>query len=269
MTLLNNNFNISFLAVYPELYLLFAVILIISFLVILDNFFKQKFNLIKLSAILYIYTLIFVFVLNVTLSISNFYIFYNSMVITNFIIIIKSILIIILVIITIISLNYFKFENMYIYEFFILLNLITFGLFILIEANDLLVMYMGIEIISLSFYILTTSKIHSNFSTEAGIKYFILGAFSSGLLLFGSSFIYGAVGSINFSDISIISDNTIPFYYNFVNVIDHYDDSGYNPILVYYYTLIYNSVDFNPLTVGLIFIITGLLFKLGAAPFHM
>jgi NADH-quinone oxidoreductase subunit N len=98
---------------------------------------------------------------------------------------------------------------------------------------------MGIEIISLSFYILTAIKIYNNFSTEAGIKYFILGAFSSGILLYGCSLVYGFVGSVNFSDIYMFSQ---------VNT--------YEVIL-------------DPLIIGFVFIFIGLLFKIGAAPFHM
>lgn len=250
MTMLDNNINICFLAIYPELFLLFSIILIISFLVILDNLYKHRLNLIKISAVLYAYTLFFVFFLNLLLLKTEFFIFYNSFIINQFIIHIKLILTLLLLMIIFISLRYFKFENIYTYEFFILLNLITLGLFILISANDLLVMYMGLEIISLSFYILTTLKIHSNFSTEAGMKYFILGAFSSGLLLYGSSIIYGTVGSINFTDIASIVNM------KFIEPIS--DTSDY-----------YNIISFNTFIVGIIFIIVGLLFKLGAAPFHM
>jgi NADH:ubiquinone oxidoreductase subunit 2 (subunit N) len=101
-------------------------------------------------------------------------------------------------------------------------------------------MYIGIELLSLSFYLLTSLKIYSNFSTEAGLKYFILGAFSSGLLLYGSSLIYGSLGSINFSDIDLI---LIDFDVNFFEL--------------------------ESLLIGFIFIIVAILFKLGAAPFHM
>ena len=80
-----------------------------------------------------------------------------------------------------------------------------FGLILLCSANDLLTSYLSIELQSLSFYVLAAAKRDSEFSTEAGLKYFFLGAFSSGFLLFGSSLLYGLTGTTNFSDIALLS----------------------------------------------------------------
>jgi NADH:ubiquinone oxidoreductase subunit 2 (subunit N) len=71
-----------------------------------------------------------------------------------------------------------------------------FGFFLLCESNDLITAYLAIELQGLSFYVLTSFKKSSVFSVEAGIKYFILGSFSTALFLFGTSLIYGLTGSV-------------------------------------------------------------------------
>src|SRR5690606_19052638 len=151
---------------------------------------------------------------------------------------IKSVLTISLILCIIISLNYVKIENFYKYEYFLLLSLSSLGMMTIVSSNDLITMYLGIEIQSLCFYIFENMKLYNNFSTEAGLKYFILGAFSSGMLLFGCSLIYGSLGTTNFSEIKILFNN-------------------------------YNDLTDNPKTfiLGLIFLIVAILFKVGAAPF--
>lgn len=86
------------------------------------------------------------------------------------------------------------------FEYILLFLFSILGLFLLCSSNDLLTAYLAIELQSLSFYVLASFKKNSTFSVDAGIKYFILGAFASSLFLFGSSLIYGVTGTINFSD---------------------------------------------------------------------
>jgi len=90
------------------------------------------------------------------------------------------------------------------FEYHLLILSAVLGLLLLVSSNDLISAYLAIEMQSLSFYVLAAFKRNSAFSTEAGLKYFILGAFSSGLILFGSTYIYGVTGSVNFEDISLI-----------------------------------------------------------------
>lgn len=111
----------------------------------------------------------------------------------------------------------------------------------IVQSYDLLSMYLSVEFQSLLFYVLASFKRTSEFSTEAGLKYFILGAFSSALLLFGSSILYSLTGLTNFNDYSIF----------FAGSLDNLHSLSYGTIL------------------GLVFINTALLFKLSAAPFHM
>ena len=132
-------------------------------------------------------------------------------------------------------------EKVYAYEMVILILLAVTGLLLLVSAYDLLALYLAIELQSLSLYVLASLKRTSEYSTEAGLKYFILGAISSGLLLFGSSLIYGITGSINFADIA--SGIAASSY-----------EGG--------------EATISLLAIGVVFILSGLLFKLSLAPFH-
>lgn len=136
---------------------------------------------------------------------------------------------------------YIKKEFINSFEYWVLILLSIIAMFLILETYDLLSMFLAIEFQSLIFYIIVSFKRTSEFSTEAGLKYFILGAFSSILLLFGSSLFYTLTGLTNFGDIT-------KFITGFA-----FDN--------FFYT-------FN-LSVSLIFLVISLLFKLGAAPFHM
>ena len=100
------------------------------------------------------------------------------------------------------SLSSFRKNNMNLFEYPLLILLSVLGMLFLISSLDLISLYLAIELQSLCFYVLAGLKRGSSFSTEASLKYFILGAFSSGLLLFGSSLIYGFSGTTNFEEIS-------------------------------------------------------------------
>jgi NADH-quinone oxidoreductase subunit N len=138
------------------------------------------------------------------------------------------------------SVSYLKTETMLqSFEYFLLILLSLLGMFCLISANDFLSLYITVEFQSLALYVLAAFKQNSLFSIEAGLKYFILGTFSSGLLLFGASLLYGFTGTLNFSELDLI------FQFNFV----FRDDSLFK--------------------LGLLFFFSALMFKFTAAPFHM
>lgn len=124
------------------------------------------------------------------------------------------------------------------YEYFLLLLFSVLGLNLLISSFDLLSAYLAIELQALSFYVLAALKRRSVYSTEAGLKYFILGAFSSGLLTYAFSLIYGVTGTTNLCDLR-----------NFC-IDSHFDGA-------------------NLLKVALVFLSAGFLFKIAAFPFHM
>ena len=108
------------------------------------------------------------------------------------------------------------------FEYFLLILFSVLGLFLLCSSNDFLTSYLAIELQSLSFYVLAAFKKNSTFSVEAGIKYFVLGAFSSSMFLFGSSLLYGFTGTIYFTEFSTLFFNEVPgndillnpYYYN-------------------------------------------------------
>lgn len=122
------------------------------------------------------------------------------------------------------------------FEYPVLIVLAAFGMSLMVSATDLISLYMGVETQSLALYILAAFNRDSRRSTEAGLKYFVLGALSSGLLLYGASLVYGFTGSTSFDDIANAA----------------------------------TAGDGNVgLIIGLVFLISGLAFKVSAAPFHM
>ncbi|MAK65016.1 MAG: NADH-quinone oxidoreductase subunit NuoN [Maricaulis sp.] len=133
------------------------------------------------------------------------------------------------------AMPYLKAEKLGKIEYSVLMTLAVTGMFMMVSANDLISMYMGIELQSLALYVLAAFNRDSLRASEAGLKYFVLGALSSGLLLYGSSLVYGFTGATGFNEIAIAVE------------------SGPSVGLVF----------------GLVFVICGLAFKVSAAPFHM
>ena len=98
----------------------------------------------------------------------------------------------------VISLDYLRREGIDRFEYAILIVLCTLGMLVVISANDLIALYLGLELLSLSSYVIAAFHRDSLRSTEAGLKYFVLGALSSGMLLYGSSLVYGFAGTVSF-----------------------------------------------------------------------
>lgn len=96
------------------------------------------------------------------------------------------------------------------FEYFLLILFSVLGLFLLCSSNDFLTAYLAIELQSLSFYVLAAFKKNSSFSIEAGIKYFVLGAFASSMFLFGASLLYGFTGTIYFTDFNNLFYTVVP-----------------------------------------------------------
>ncbi len=138
----------------------------------------------------------------------------------------------------IMSMDFNAREKMDRFEFPILIVIAALGMMVMISANDLMSLYLGIELMSLSLYVTAAFRRDSIRATEAGLKYFVLGALSSGMLLYGCSLIYGFSGTTNFAAIA-----------------DHLKTESVEPSL--------------GLLVGLVFLIAGLAFKVSAVPFHM
>nr|YP_010437028.1 NADH dehydrogenase subunit 2 [Ulva meridionalis]UTA96502.1 NADH dehydrogenase subunit 2 [Ulva meridionalis]UTA96562.1 NADH dehydrogenase subunit 2 [Ulva meridionalis]UTA96619.1 NADH dehydrogenase subunit 2 [Ulva meridionalis]UTA96671.1 NADH dehydrogenase subunit 2 [Ulva meridionalis]UTA96724.1 NADH dehydrogenase subunit 2 [Ulva meridionalis] len=139
------------------------------------------------------------------------------------------------------------------YEFVFIIWLSIIGMLCLLKSYNFLTFYLSIELQSLSFYMLAAMRSKTEASAEAGLKYFILSAFSSAILLLGITLIYAAIGSQNFADLSII----INYFYSVFDINTAIGpESLENPIPV-------------SLGIGLACICISLLFKLAAAPFHL
>ena len=135
-----------------------------------------------------------------------------------------------------ISSNYLKKNQIYFFEYPVLLIFTILGMLVMISANDLIILYISIELQSLSLYVLVALRRGSIKGSEAALKYFILGSIASAVILYGCSMVYSVVGATNYEIIKQFSDQS------FDNLI---------------------------LSLGLVLIISGVAFKLSAAPFHM
>ena len=133
------------------------------------------------------------------------------------------------------SLDYLKLEKQQKFEYGTLFLLSTLGMMLLISAADLIALYLGLELMSLALYVVAAFNRDSAKSTEAGLKYFVLGALSSGMLLYGASLVYGFTGTISFAGIAKATQ------------------AGASIGLVF----------------GLVFMFVGFCFKISAVPFHM
>ena len=122
-------------------------------------------------------------------------------------------------------------------EFITLILFATLGMMVMVSANHFISLYLGLELLALSSYAMVALNRDSATSTEAAMKYFILGALASGLLLYGLSMIYGATGSLDVSRVAAIISAS----------------RGIDPLIMF----------------GLVFVVSGLAFKLGVVPFHM
>ena len=215
--------------VFPEIFLSLSIM----FLLILGVFKKNSSKLIQnISLIILLITS--VITLNETLGIQETLLFNSSVVIDYLSSFMKIVTLLAAFLVLVISSNYLKTLKILKIEYPILILSSVLGMMIMISSNDLIVFYMGLELQSLALYVLATFNRDQLKSSEAGLKYFVLSALSSGLLLYGCSLIYGFTGSTNFN---IIANQL-------------------------------NSTEYA-ITFGIVFILVGLAFKISAVPFHM
>ncbi len=138
----------------------------------------------------------------------------------------------------VLSLGFIRRENMERFEYPVLVLFATLGMLMMVSANDLISLYMGLELQSLALYVIAAFQRDSLRSTEAGLKYFVLGALASGMLLYGCSLVYGFTGTTRFEALA------------------HLFAVGHGEVSV-------------GVVIGLVFIAAGLAFKVSAVPFHM
>ncbi len=214
--------------IIPELFLTTSIMI----LLMLGVFYKNSFNLIfKLSTIVLLATFILLFNHSVDTSAK---LFNNSYTIDYLSLFMKALTLVACIFVMLSSFDYIKLIGINKIEYPILILSATLGMMIMISSYDLIVFYMGLELQSLSLYVLISFNRDSRRSTEAGLKYFVLSALSSGLLLYGCSLIYGFSNSTNFD---LIAQN-----------IDQFNTGS---------------------IFGIVFILVGLAFKVSAVPFHM
>ena len=195
--------NLNF--IYPEIF----ISLSIMFLLLLGVFKKKSNSLVyNLSIIFLIFTLALIF--NYPLQ-SNINLFNGSYEINFFSSFMKILTISSGSFVLIASSRYLKIFKIFQIEYSILLLSSILGMMVMISSNDLIVFYIGLELQSLSLYVLASFNRDQIKSSESGLKYFILSALSSGLLLYGCSLIYGYTGSTNFIIISRFQDNKQTF----------------------------------------------------------
>jgi|TARA_B110000259_G_C14033901_1_gene408117 NADH-quinone oxidoreductase subunit N len=213
-----------FLPILPEISIFISAI----FLLLLGLFIKNIKLIINLAVVTLILAIVFVIYQPIGTA------FNNSLVNDEFSKVIK-ILILLGSLASIIMYHSSRKDlNIDLYEFPILILLATIGMLVMASANDLIAIFIGLELQSLTLYVLASLNRNHLASSEAGLKYFLLGALSSGLLLFGLSYIYGFTGNTN---LNLISTTVAP------------GNIG--------------------LIIGIVFVTSGLAFKVSAVPFHM
>jgi len=214
--------------IIPELFLITSIMI----LLMIGVFYKNSFNLIfKLSTIILLATFILLFNHSVDASAK---LFNNSYTIDYLSLFMKALTLVACIFVMLSSFDYIKLIGINKIEYPILILSATLGMMIMISSYDLIVFYMGLELQSLSLYVLASFNRDNYRSSEAGLKYFVLSALSSGLLLYGCSLIYGFSGSTNFD---LIAQNI-------------------------------NQLNTGSIF-GIVFILVGLAFKVSAVPFHM
>ncbi len=215
--------------ILPEIF----ISLSIMFLLMLGVFKKNSAELVfNISLIVLFFTAVIVF--NESLAVNEITLFNQSVIFDYLASFMKIVTLISAFLVLTISSTYLKTIKIFTIEYPILFLCSVLGMMIMMSSNDLIVFYMGLELQSLALYVLATFDRDQKKSSEAGLKYFVLSALSSGLLLYGCSLIYGFSGSTNFD-------------------------------------IIANQLNSNSyaLTFGIVFILVGLAFKISAVPFHM
>ena len=218
-----NNINI----IFPEIFLSLSIL---STLMV-GVFFKNSYGIVtKLTYLILLLTALIIF--NSGTNKAEY--FSDSFIKNPYVDFIKILILLSTIIVLNMSQSFIRDNKISKFEYPIIVMLSLLGMFFMLSSNDLIIFYLGLELQSLSLYILAAIDRDNIRSTESGIKYFVLSALSSGLLLYGCSLLYGFTGSVNFEIISseLSSNNTGAIF-------------------------------------AMVFILVGLAFKISAVPFHM
>jgi len=223
-----------------ELFLGSSLLFLLVFLVLLENRTQKGFySLIELVCYFSVFVLLIFCILTFNIVDINCMLFNNSLIVNKLISFVKICLSLFVSIFLLSGMSYIKNLVTKSFEFVILILLSLFGMCFFLSSNDFLVMFLGVELQTFCLYILSNFRRNRNLSSEAALKYYILGSLSTGLLVFGCSFVYAYSGLYNFVDLR-----------NFLSSYSIYSEISPGILL------------------GLLFIFVGLLFKIGSAPFH-
>lgn len=231
----------DFYFLIPEFFFLFTFLAIFIFCIFFSNINVYKYSRIT-KPLIYIFSLMFFFygILCANSVDFNFIISYYSFVSNELVTFLRIFFVFLSILILLFFFSFLSIFDIFFYEFIFLYILSCLGMILLIMSYDFIVVYLCIELQSLCFYILIAIQRKKNKAVEAGLKYFILGSFSSTLFLLGIGFIYGATGVTNFKDLSLL----LNFGINFFSPSDTF------------------------LVLGLLLVCIGFFFKLSIAPFH-
>ncbi len=224
----------------PELFLALAIMAMLMLGVFQPrDTAKKEIKASRLISFLSIITLILAMLLVSTLSGGRLVTFQNMFVSDPFAVYSKILVLIGSALAIVISQGFIERHAMARFEYSILIVFATLGMMMMISANDLIALYIGLEMQSLSLYVIAAFQRDDTRSTEAGLKYFVLGALASGMLLYGASLIYGFTGTTNFDQLAQL-----------------FQGGGETEINI-------------GIIFGIVFILAGLAFKVSAVPFHM
>lgn len=232
-------------AIIPESFAVVACLIVLLYGVVLSNRKDHNYPILVVNASwIVMLSIVFTILLLWNNPISKAAIFYNTFLLDDLSFFLKILVLLGTLFSILISLEYIQQESLNSFEVQVILLLSSVSMLFLISSADFISMYLAIELQSLCFYVMAGVKRDSEFSTEAGLKYFLLGAFSSGILLFGLALQYGFTGTTHFSELSQI------FICGSESVRE-----GISSL--------------RGCELGMIFILVGFLFKLTAVPFHM
>ncbi|MFB1019077.1 MAG: NADH-quinone oxidoreductase subunit N [Flavobacteriales bacterium] len=233
-------FENDFYALFPELFLTTVTMVLLMFGVVWSTSKAHGYPvLVRTVSWLGVWSVFCTLMLTMHMPFSVMVCFHNSFVIDALTGLLKGMILCSTAAAMLMSTEYLKTSLLNVFEYSVLLLFSTISMLFLVSSYDFISMYLAIEMQSLCFYVLAASKRHSEFSTEAGLKYFLLGAFSSGILLFGCSLVYGFTGMTNFEDVAKCL--------------------AYSSHMHAHHSLVH---------IGMCLLAVGFLFKLTAAPFH-
>jgi len=241
----------------PEIFLGISIIYLImhgTFISINTKYLLIQNSVLYLSAL--VISMFCFLLLNNVVECNNYQVFNNTIIVDYLSFSSKIWIALLSVFCFLMSQSYISRQKINYFEYSILILFALLGIFFICSSNDLITAYLSIELQSLSFYIMAAMKKDSAFSVDAGLKYFILGAFSSSLFLFGASILYGSSGTTNFEDLKNLF---------FLVYLDNESLNTLNNCTFVKHVFLDGSL----IQFALVFIFVSLLFKLAVAPFHL